>query len=1004
MTKPEKQRMAPIQEIYNRIIWDERLNSSTFIAAYTERMSSNGMREKPLAQWATDGDIPWHRIRYIRCEDTIVWDREKHIDLISTGQLPHTAWKSNATQTNIYSLGEAPIFNPRPVYKYNTQGWIANEDILKDTKTTTLTVATFNVLFNLYETEKIQTEKRLPAIFQQLRQCEADIIAIQEATPQFVESLLSHNWIRNYFISDLHTGDTIKPYGNLLLSRFPFTLVEHKFFGAKHVLVGTWQINEKLLHVAAVHLTSSRAENAVEKRAHQLSILLAYLQKQSGNCLIVGDFNMRGHEQENILTNANFIDVWHKLHPYEAGYTFDPDHNSLAALLSLSGKPGRLDRILLRGDYIPQSIDLFACKLINATKGLYPSDHFGVRAVFEVDNNIEAPIEPDKMNLTSVRPVYQSAIVIIPPDDVFPAIQKIRQKHDARFERWMPHITLIYGFLPESYFEEAVKIISPALSKLKPFTVTLTEFGTFTHRKSCTAWLRPVVEPVETEHVQSLHELQSVLQNLFPQCDEQGKKSSRGFTPHLSVGQFPNPETAHSMLPEWRPISFTVHSVALISRREDKPFEVKHVIALGDNTKCRDVIYHVSSQTSKLQQIINELQPELTQAQQQQRQTIIEIIKQACTECLGTEAIVHLLGSARLGVQTPQSDIDIVCTLPGYIDGEAFLKSVQQHLQDLCEYSQVVLDARVPVLRLKIEAISVDLLYARYENTAHKSERRIDAASLKAIIGCWEADLILNIVSKYISFDSFKILLRAVKAWAKSRCIYGNIWGFLGGFSWLILTAWSCTSYNQPSKDIESLLAHFFQKLNQHDWKQPISLTEAGQQYEVQLPRDWLPIITSIEPCQNTARNVTRSTSDILRAEFKRGAELTSGKIDWESLFEPVNLHQEYNTFLKITITNSNSQELEKLCGVLEGCIIGLIIQLEQFDILVRPSTKLDKIENGTCIILALYLPPNSDIAAIEELASNFVSQKSWFSSIVNTKIIITINTNPVFLQKANQV
>ena len=970
MSKPEKQKMAPINEIYNRIIWDERLNRSAFMAYYTERISG-GIREKPLAQWATDGDIPMHRIRYIRCGDITVWDREKHIDLISTGQLPPAAWKSNATQTEIDI--EAPIFNVRPVYKYDTQEW-KNSEVSQNIKTDKLTVATFNVLFNLYETEKIQTEKRLPAIFQQLRQCEADIIAIQEATPQFVESLLSQNWIRNYFISDIHDGDTIKPYGNLLISRFPFTLVEHKFFGAKHVLVGTWQINNKLLHVAVVHLTSSRAENAVEKRAHQLSILLAYLQNQSGDSLIVGDFNMRGNEQEEILTNAGFTDVWHKLHPYEAGYTFDPDRNSLAALLSLSGKPGRLDRILLRGHYIPQSIDLFACTPINATKGLYPSDHFGVRAVFHFSPN-----------LTTVSPIYQSAIVIIPPDNVLPAIQEIRQKYDARFERWMPHITLIYGFLPESYFDEAIKIISPALSKLEPFTVTLTEYGTFTHRKNCTAWLRPVVEQTrhETRHVASLHELQTVLQNLFPQCDEQSKKSGTGFTPHLSVGQFPNLETAHSMLPQWRPVSFTVNSVALISRRGDKPFEIRHIIPLGGK--------------NELQKIINQLQPELTPVQELQRQTIIDIIKQACAECLGTTPTLHLLGSARLGVQTPQSDIDIVCVIPSYIVAETFLHNVQQHLEELCESCQVVLDARVSVLRLKIETISIDLLYARYESTAYSIEHRIDAASLKAIISCWEADLIIDTVSKYVSFDLFKTLLRAVRAWAKSRCIYGNAWGFLGGFSWVILAAWSCTCYNHSSQSVELLFTHFFQILNQHDWKQPISLTEAGRQYEVQLPRDWLPIITSIEPCQNTARNITRSTSQILRSEIQRGAELTNAdKINWSSLFEPVNLQQEYNTFLEITVTNSNPQELEKHCGILEGCIVGLIIQLEQLDIFVRPNTKLDKIKEGACLTLFLHLPLNYDIQAIEQLALDFISQRNRVSSTLNTTIITSTHRNPV--------
>ena len=58
-------------------------------------LAASGFREKPLAHWAADGDIPWHRIRYIRAQDIVVWDREQHLDLISSGHLPAFAWKIN---------------------------------------------------------------------------------------------------------------------------------------------------------------------------------------------------------------------------------------------------------------------------------------------------------------------------------------------------------------------------------------------------------------------------------------------------------------------------------------------------------------------------------------------------------------------------------------------------------------------------------------------------------------------------------------------------------------------------------------------------------------------------------------------------------------------------------------------------------------------------------------------------------------------------------------------
>ncbi len=179
-------------------------------------------------------------------------------------------------------------------------------------------------------------------------------------------------------------------------------------------------------------------------------------------------------------------------------------------------------------------------------------------------------------SLSAIRPVYQSAVVIIPPDHVLPAIQAIRERYDTRFYRWMPHINLIYGFIPESHFTDAVGIITPALVQLQPFTVSLVGFDTFKHSKSSTAWLRPVVQP-ET----ALHELQAELQSLFPQCDEQSTKSASGFTPHLSVGQFSSLKEALTKLPQWHPVSFTVDSIALISRRGNEPFEVRHIIHLG---------------------------------------------------------------------------------------------------------------------------------------------------------------------------------------------------------------------------------------------------------------------------------------------------------------------------------------------------------------------------------------------------------------------------------------
>jgi len=50
---------------------------------------------------------------------------------------------------------------------------------------------------------------------------------LEEVTLIFLESLLSEPWVReNYYVSD-YRGDTVVPYGQVLLSRFPIQKYGH---------------------------------------------------------------------------------------------------------------------------------------------------------------------------------------------------------------------------------------------------------------------------------------------------------------------------------------------------------------------------------------------------------------------------------------------------------------------------------------------------------------------------------------------------------------------------------------------------------------------------------------------------------------------------------------------------------------------------------------------------------------------------------------------------------
>ncbi|WP_437962050.1 RNA repair domain-containing protein [Sorangium sp. So ce119] len=180
------------------------------------------------------------------------------------------------------------------------------------------------------------------------------------------------------------------------------------------------------------------------------------------------------------------------------------------------------------------------------------------------------------------RPVHRSALALIPPREAWAPIEAIRQAHDRHVERWMPHINLLYGFLPEAAFAEARGAIAAALRDVAPFEVTLDDVRRFQHRAGATVWLHPRSEPPG-----ALEALQARLEALFPRCSEQSTVSAGGFTPHLSIAQLrgEDGEDGEALVAEWRrmlPITFQARAIHLLSRRGDEAFAIRHAVPLGE--------------------------------------------------------------------------------------------------------------------------------------------------------------------------------------------------------------------------------------------------------------------------------------------------------------------------------------------------------------------------------------------------------------------------------------
>ena len=224
---------------------------------------------------------------------------------------------------------------------------------------------------------------------------------------------------------------------------------------------------------------------------------------------------------------------------------------------------------------------------------------------------------------------HTSALVVIPPRAVWDAVQEVRCVRDKSYLRWMPHVNLLYPFLEDDAsgetFADAAAIAADALKDTSPFRCSLRAFAFFEHKRSATVWLHPSQCPVVDEAFESAKarrgvperearddfadgtsakslepgspvfppvnesvlSAQRALERAFPFANHLSAISSAGFTPHLSVGQWPDAVSASAAVANlragWRPVDFDIDAVFLISRPSDGsgPFRVRARVPLG---------------------------------------------------------------------------------------------------------------------------------------------------------------------------------------------------------------------------------------------------------------------------------------------------------------------------------------------------------------------------------------------------------------------------------------
>ena len=175
--------------------------------------------------------------------------------------------------------------------------------------------------------------------------------------------------------------------------------------------------------------------------------------------------------------------------------------------------------------------------------------------------------------------VPYSAVVLVPPKDIWQPIQRIRKTYDPQISRWMPHVTLLYPFVQEEYLRAAADQLRTACEDVKPFRLTL---GRFNHFERPSGEATIYLEPAPAGKVEQLH---SRLLAVMPWCDDT-ERFEAGYVPHLSVGtcRVEEVESVKEQLEtEWSPLHWKVKTVDLIARPAEVngSFDVRESLPLG---------------------------------------------------------------------------------------------------------------------------------------------------------------------------------------------------------------------------------------------------------------------------------------------------------------------------------------------------------------------------------------------------------------------------------------
>ncbi|MFI5986067.1 poly(A) polymerase [Streptomyces sp. NPDC051555] len=921
--------MRTSEELYHQVRWDPRFDPARFVLGLLQRGA--GPKRVALPSFVPGGDVPWHRVLFVEADGELVWDRATGVDRIES---------SGAGRARAPRLLRAPFFTAGTAHVWDpARGWAPVGDTVHAPPTAAVVrVLTWNTLWDRYDGPLIETARRRPLLLAELAAADADVIALQEVEPRLLEMVLAEPWVRaSYTLGGSPRARDVADTGLLLLSRIPVREAGVHSLGAhKGVTAVTVETVAGPLVVATTHLSSDHSTDGAGRRSAELARLAEGLAGIDGQVALMGDFNDGRGGVAGPAARLGLRDAWAEVHgEADTTATFDPTVNPLAAVGSLGGRGGRLDRILLRGGAAAASAALRGDRPATSD-GLFVSDHYGVEAALDFGACGAAPAGSDvpawsdvpegsdvpggadrnRPAVLDLAPTARTAVAWIPPEEWWPAVQELRRELDPRVDRWPPHVNLLFGFVPESAFERAAAVLAEAVAGIPAFTARPAGVHSFGQREDATLWLDPAASGEAP-----WQEVRAALVRRFPRC----RGRADGFTPHLTLGRSTDPGRAAArcadVLAATPMGAARVGSLAVLSRRGEEPMRVRFTVALGTG--------EVRWLPQGHDRPARPADPDVTDG-----------LARAVTERLARalpEGVVEVTGSRRMGCALPGADLDLVAALAGRVDPARLRERVLAALPEAVDVREVH-GARVPGLRLRVGALDVDLAVVASAGMAPDAAvaRRAelgDGAAL-ALSAVSDAEAVRLAVGP-AHHSAFAELARRVKEWARSRGLDCAPFGGLPGLAWSVLAA-RTVAHRPVGLAGDQLLREFFGGWAAWDWRLPVALRGADRAG----PQDAgagdggdapVTVLTPSAPVRSCTAQVGAGFRDLLVRELYRAWEITeSGPGPWPELLDPPPLHRRHAAWAQVTVRAGGAGEPGTLPGKVRGRMRALVTALEE--------------------------------------------------------------------------